>query len=201
MNTSVEWRGGPPDARYPIRGRCPACCAWAGSGAARRPPVKVPRNARRSNTALWLAASSRRDGAGRPAGQTYTSAPRAGATISAAPSRARLHGSWAASLPAGEPISAGRPRCHFSFAQVLEVLTAHCETSSELYQRIQLPPAAGRERAVEGARGLLRGGQLGPVRRGARGVEHLDRGLLGPGVLPPAVSESGGARSALRHCP
>src|SRR5713226_7461242 len=111
-----------------------------------------------------------------------------------APSRARLHGSWAASLPAGEPISAGRPRCHFSFAQVLEVLTAHCETSSELYQRIQLPPAAGRERAVEGARGLLRGGQLGPVRRGARGVEHLDRGLLGPGVLPPAVSESGGAR-------
>jgi hypothetical protein len=35
--------------------------------------VSTPMNARRSKTvALWLAASSRKDGAGRPAGRTYT---------------------------------------------------------------------------------------------------------------------------------
>src|SRR5215470_9422609 len=36
--------------RTPIRHTLPRCCASAASGAARRPPVKVPRNARRSTT-------------------------------------------------------------------------------------------------------------------------------------------------------
>src|SRR5262245_49262384 len=37
-----------PLARYPIRHTLLAGCASAASGAARRPPAKVPRNARRS---------------------------------------------------------------------------------------------------------------------------------------------------------
>src|SRR6266478_5802198 len=48
INTSVEWRGGPPDARYPILGRCPAGCASMASGAARRLPPSPVRKARRS---------------------------------------------------------------------------------------------------------------------------------------------------------
>ena len=41
------------------------------------------------------------------------------------------------------------------------------------------------------ARGLLRGRRPGPVRPGARGTEHPDRGVLGAGVLPPGVSRGG----------
>jgi hypothetical protein len=43
--------------------------------------VTTPRKARRSNTPLWLAASSRRDGAGRPAGRTYTNGASVWTTI------------------------------------------------------------------------------------------------------------------------
>jgi hypothetical protein len=59
----------------------PASCGPAASGAARRPPAKVPRNVRRFNVALWLAALSRRDGAGRPTGRTYTSGASVWTTI------------------------------------------------------------------------------------------------------------------------
>jgi hypothetical protein len=46
--------------------------------------------------------------------------------------------------------------------------------------------------------GPIRAGLGGPspgasICRGTRGAEHPDRGVLGAGVLPPGVSEGGGA--------
>ena len=49
-------------------------------------------------------------------------------------------------------------------------------------------PAAGGQRAVEGTGGALRGGRPGAVRRGPSGARHPERGVLGAGLLPTAVS-------------
>lgn len=59
--------------RNPTRCIPLACCATAASGAARRLPAKTLRSIRRSSTPhLWLTASCRRDGAGRPAREVIT---------------------------------------------------------------------------------------------------------------------------------
>ena len=43
----------------------------------------------------------------------------------------------------------------------------------------------------EGAGGALRGGRPGAVRRGPSGARHPERGVLGAGLLPTAVSARG----------
>src|SRR6185503_15141666 len=55
-----------PPERYPILYTFPVCCAPAASGAARRPPVRVPRKARRVTTA---SAHRQREGESGPSAQ------------------------------------------------------------------------------------------------------------------------------------
>src|SRR4029077_8194594 len=53
---------------------------------------------------------------------------------------------------------------------------------------VGVPGTAGAGCALEGGGGLLRGGQSDAVRRGASEPGDPDGGVLGPGVLPPAVA-------------
>src|SRR6266404_2693221 len=53
---------------------------------------------------------------------------------------------------------------------------------------VGVPSTAGRGCALEGGGGLLRSGRSDAVRRGASEPGNPDGGVLGPGVLPPAVS-------------
>src|SRR5689334_5056816 len=61
---------------------------------------------------------------------------------------------------------------------------------------VGVPSTTGRGCALEGGGGLLRSGQSNAVRRGASKSGNPDGGVLGPGVLPPAVSVVG---SRARH--
>ncbi len=97
--------------------------------------------------------------------------------------------------------AAGRPTSQIRLREGYEVLTAHCEARApESCTPVHVagdphdeeawgfPGAAGGQRAVEGAGGPLRRGRPGAVRRGARGARHPERGVLGAGLLPMAVS-------------
>ncbi len=129
-------------------------CASAPSGAARRPPVKVPRNARRFVAGLRLAASSKGDGAGRPAGRPYTRAAALWARTSCLPSMpCPLRGqSFARRFGISHPLARHRMR------RVGHILEAH-QNMRECEARV-LPANLHQEsrcRAVSLRLALLRG--------------------------------------------